>query len=216
VLPHRRLVAGALARAGIEIDPAGVPRAHYAAVRALDRDHAERIPGAYEDALCRGLGIAREQAPAAARALSVLADRALSHEVLWSEPTPGAVQAIRALRRAGVTVLVVTNSDGRAAENLRDAGVLPATGLDAEDVIDSVVVGCAKPDPRIFEVALDRAGASAAEAVHVGDMLSTDVAGASAVGLAPIHLDPYRICRSSAHRHVRTLAGLWAHVAAPG
>ena len=37
VLPDRRLLAGALARAGIDIDPDAVPRAHYRAVRALDR-----------------------------------------------------------------------------------------------------------------------------------------------------------------------------------
>jgi putative hydrolase of the HAD superfamily len=109
-------------------------------------------------------------------------------------------------------VLIVTNSDGHAAENLREAGVLGAAGLDESAVIDSVAVGSAKPDPTIFEAALQRIGVRAAETVHVGDAASTDVAGAQAAGITPIHVDPHRRCRSRDHRHVRSLAGIWAHV----
>ena len=37
VLPDRHLLAGALARVGIEIDPNAVPLAHYRALPAFDR-----------------------------------------------------------------------------------------------------------------------------------------------------------------------------------
>lgn len=211
VLPARGLVAGALAEVGIEVDPATVPRAHYRAVRLLDRAQAEAVEGAYADAFCMALGIAPELLTAATEAISVLADRDRSGRVLWSEPTPGAVETIRAFSRAGIVVIVVTNSDGHAAENLRDAGILAATGLSTAAVVDSVVVGSAKPDRGIFEAALDRAGVVAADAVHVGDMLTTDVVGARAAGIAAIHLDPYRGCRER-HRHVRGLRGLWVHL----
>ncbi len=53
---------------------------------------------------------------------------------------------------------------------------------------------------------------SRSEVVHVGDRVVTDVDGAHAAGIAPVHLDPYRLCRASDHRHVRTLAGLWRHL----
>jgi FMN phosphatase YigB (HAD superfamily) len=79
-------------------------------------------------------------------------------------------------------------------------------------VIDSTRVGHAKPDPAIFALALARAGASAGEVVHVGDMLSTDIAGARAAGIRAIHLDPTGRCRDREHRHVRALTGLWRHV----
>jgi len=51
--------------------------------------------------------------------------------------------------------------------------------------------------------------------VHIGDMLSTDIAGARASGIAPIHFDPYRTCRARDHRHVGSLGSLWRHIAPP-
>lgn len=209
MLPERRLVAEALGRAGVLIDPADVPRAHYAAVRSLDADHVPGGRGPWARALCAALGADGE---AAVDSLTQMADRARSGKVLWSELTHRAAQTVRALRQAGVAVMIVTNSDGHAAENLRDAGVLAATGLDESDVIDSVVVGSTKPDLGIFEAALGRAGVTAAGAAHIGDMVLTDVRGASRAGITPIHFDPYRRCRARDHRHVRSLAGIWAHL----
>jgi putative hydrolase of the HAD superfamily len=135
-----------------------------------------------------------------------LADR--HGPVLWSEPTPGAARTIAALRDTRVAVVVVTNSDGRGEENLA------ASGFAGLPVIDSTVVGAAKPDPRIFEIALARAGVDPGATVHVGDTLSNDVAGASAAGITPIHFDPLRACRAREHRHIRSLPGLWRHVIA--
>ena len=47
-------------------------------------------------------------------------------------------------------------------------------------------VGHYKPSPRIFEAALDALGARPGEAVHVGDLRRTDIAGASAVGMSTV------------------------------
>jgi putative hydrolase of the HAD superfamily len=136
-----------------------------------------------------------------------LADRSRSGVVLWRKPTPGAIDTIDALRRAGLAVVIVTNSDGHGEENLRDSGFAGVP------VIDSTVIGFRKPDPRIFEIALARAGVAPAETVHVGDTLANDVAGARAAGITPIHFDPLRACRAPGHRHVRALSGIWHHIA---
>ncbi len=216
VLPHRELVARALARVGVGIDPAAVPRAHYRAVRQLDTDESARaLPDAYLQALCSWLAVPAPDRAPAVRALSELEDRRSSGQILWSEPAPHALHVMRALERVGIAVLVVTNSDGHAAENLRDAGICqigPGTAVGVLGVIDSEVVGSAKPDPRIFAAALEPVGVGPASAVHVGDSLLADVAGASAAGIAAIHLDPSRACRAQEHRHVRSLAGIWRHV----
>jgi len=57
------------------------------------------------------------------------------------------------------------------------------------DLFDSIVVsddvGYAKPDPRIFHIALDEHGLKPYEAVYVGDM-DVDVQGALAAGLRPV------------------------------
>jgi putative hydrolase of the HAD superfamily len=231
VLPDRHLLAGALASVGIHIDPEAVPRAHYRAVRTLDRAAsptgiatapatvnatatatapatATASPD-YPAALFPQLGIVPGRAAETVAVWERLADRRRSDHVLWSEPAPGAMRMINALRRAGLTVVIVTNSDGHGEENLR------ACGFADIPVIDSTIVGAAKPDPRIFEIALTRAGGTATETVHVGDTLTTDIAGAQAAGITPIHLDPLRACRARDHRHVRTLAGLWQHLAPP-
>src|SRR5262245_56249570 len=57
-------------------------------------------------------------------------------------------------------------------------------------VLDWYEVGVEKPDPRIFRLALERAGVRAEEAVYVGDLYSVDVLGARAAGLSAVLLDP--------------------------
>ena len=49
--------------------------------------------------------------------------------------------------------------------------------------------GMLKPDPRIFEILLDRAGLRAEEAAHVGDDADADVEGARRAGVLPIWLN---------------------------
>ncbi|HVL31353.1 MAG TPA: HAD-IA family hydrolase [Solirubrobacteraceae bacterium] len=90
--------------------------------------------------------------------------------------------ALRALRHAGRRLVVVSNWDVSLHE------MLDATGLRelVDAAISSAEAGAAKPAPAIFERALALAGAAAAGAVHVGDSLQHDVAGARAAGLRPV------------------------------
>jgi putative hydrolase of the HAD superfamily len=78
--------------------------------------------------------------------------------------------------------VVVSNWDCSLAGWLRTAGVLEH--VDA--VVTSAEVGVAKPGRAIFEHALDLAGARPADAVHVGDSIDNDVAGALAAGIRPV------------------------------
>ncbi|HEX4110446.1 MAG TPA: HAD family hydrolase [Solirubrobacteraceae bacterium] len=214
VLPHRRLVRDALAGAGVRIDAQAVAPAHYRAVRLLEQGRAT----GYLEALARALGVGAERMGTALAALTPLADRRRSGEILWSEPAPDAQRTIAALRRAGIAVVVVTNSDGHAEENLREARICQVgdgPGERVAAIVDSRLVGSEKPDTEIFRVALARAQVDRAAVMHVGDMMSTDVAGARRAGIAPIHLDPARVCRARDHRHVRSLWGIWRHVARP-
>jgi putative hydrolase of the HAD superfamily len=212
VLPDRHLLAGALAEIGIEVDPDAVPRAHYRAVRAFDRVGHPAPWSEYPSALMAQLGVVPARTADAVAVWDRLGARRRSGVILWSEPYPDALPTIAALRRAGLTVVIVTNSDGHAEENLADCGFAGVP------VVDSEVVGSAKPDSHIFEVALARAGGRVrpAEVVHVGDTVANDVAGARAAAITPIHFDPFRDCRATDHRHIRTLAGIWRHVVAAG
>jgi len=59
-------------------------------------------------------------------------------------------------------------------------------------VVISQEVGSFKPDKAIYTLALSKAGASAAEAVFIGDSLNTDIAGARGVGLPCVLYDPHQ------------------------
>lgn len=55
--------------------------------------------------------------------------------------------------------------------------------------VSSAEFGVMKPDPRIFQEALDRMQVTAAQAVMVGDSLSHDVLGARQLGMRGVWLD---------------------------
>lgn len=93
--------------------------------------------------------------------------------------------ALGELRRRGMRLGVVSNWDTR----LR--AISEGIGLDrlVDFVVISAEVGFRKPDPRIFEEALRRAGVPAGEAVHVGDLPEEDVEGARRAGLGAFLID---------------------------
>ena len=99
---------------------------------------------------------------------------------VWRRVGAGVREALADLRAAGLRAAVVSNSEGTVEAMLKETGL--HTHL--ETVVDSWVVGVAKPDPRIFHIALERLGATAADAVMVGDSPTADVAGAVNAGSA--------------------------------
>jgi FMN phosphatase YigB (HAD superfamily) len=100
-------------------------------------------------------------------------------------------EAAKALQRArdmGLVVGVISNSNGSVQRALDEAGL----GAYLEFVIDSSVVGAAKPDPRIFELGLRAARTTPEETVYVGDSYFVDVVGARRAGLGAVLFDPGR------------------------
>jgi putative hydrolase of the HAD superfamily len=95
-------------------------------------------------------------------------------------PFPDVLPALAALREH--RLLVVSNWDCSLADWLGPAGLLEH--VDA--VVTSAQVGVAKPGRAIFEHALELAGVARGDAVHVGDSLENDVAGARAAGIRPV------------------------------
>jgi putative hydrolase of the HAD superfamily len=95
---------------------------------------------------------------------------------------PDAAPALRALRAAGIRLVVVSNWDWSLHERLTETGLAPLV----DGAVASAEVGSAKPDGAIFRAALELAGAAAAESWHVGDTPEADVDGAHAAGLRPV------------------------------
>jgi HAD superfamily hydrolase (TIGR01549 family) len=98
---------------------------------------------------------------------------------------PDVVPAIRRLRERGVRVLALSNASSELVTFLEQIGLAPYLN----PMIVSAIEGTRKPDRRIFQRALDRAGVTAGQAVHVGDMYVEDVLGASGLGIRPYLID---------------------------
>jgi len=96
-------------------------------------------------------------------------------------PAPGALDVLRHLRADGWAVGVVSNTVGEPGEALRP--VLNRLGLDqvVETFVFSDEEPWTKPSPAIFGAALERLGAEARSAVHVGDGW-VDIEGARRAG----------------------------------
>jgi putative hydrolase of the HAD superfamily len=111
-------------------------------------------------------------------------DHATARELMLASlefvPFPDVPPALAALRDH--RLLVVSNWDCSLADWLGPAGLLEH--VDA--VVTSAEVGVAKPGRAIFERALELAGVAPGDAVHVGDSLENDVAGARAAGIRPV------------------------------
>ncbi|MBI4868427.1 MAG: HAD-IA family hydrolase [Candidatus Wallbacteria bacterium] len=123
---------------------------------------------------------------------------------LWIHVRPWTKPVLETLRRAGYRMAVVSNADGRVESWL----VRKTLGSYFETVLDSHVVGVEKPDPRIFEMALDRTGFAAREAIHVGDLYSVDVLGARRAGITPVLLDPMQAHPATDCLRIRGLSEL--------
>lgn len=66
-------------------------------------------------------------------------------------------------------------------------------------VVTSESMGYRKPDSRIFEFAMQEAGAMPSNSLMVGDNIETDIEGAKAVGIDQVLFDPDRVatCQTS-------------------
>ncbi len=235
--PRPANVLPPLRAAGIDPDPVTLERAHYRAMAVQDMEPLPPVQATwwrnYLITYVTACGVSAGRAEPLAAEIS-RARRKNS----WAHVGLGVKEGLRALAALGLPMGVVSNSDGSVEGDLRSEGICyappaaaqaaagqegasqtaasqtaasqEAEGVPMGVIVDSAVVGVAKPDPRIFGFALDALGVPASGTVlHVGDSLRYDVAGALAAGLQPVHMDPFGLCPApGGHPHVRSLAAL--------
>jgi len=182
VNPNWARVSEALARRGVVVEPATLAAAEPHAKRDLDT--AERIRITTDQS--RGWDYFNLVLGHAGIALSEGTDEALielhdyhRHHNLWESVPAEVPPALAELRRLGLRLVVVSNSNGTLRTKLERLGLLSAVDL----VMDSFELGVEKPDPAIFRLALEKSGARASSTLHVGDFFHIDVVGARAAGL---------------------------------
>lgn len=221
LLPDPEVVGAALAAADVPHDARRVHEAHYLAAAALmpevvSSPYTEQVPH-YAAAFVSGLGVPERDRVAAAQALEPVWRQPAP--TLWRTVVPGSARGLSDLAATGATLAVVSNADGSVEDQLRAHELCqtgPGPGVEVAAVLDSAVVGVAKPDPRIFELALETLAIEPGDALYVGDTAAIDVAGACAAGIAAIHFDPFGVCPDGNHAHATSLSQVAASVADGG
>ncbi|MGV0794440.1 HAD family hydrolase [Mycolicibacterium sp. XJ1819] len=100
-------------------------------------------------------------------------------------PYPDTADVLENLHRQGIKTAVVSN----IAFDIRPAFEAAGAAEFVDEFVLSFEVGAVKPDPAIFQTALQRLGVDAAHALMVGDSDEAD-GGARAVGCGFVLVDP--------------------------
>ena len=143
--------------------PVGAVASEYAA-RCTLRETAEAIAaGIYQR-----LGLSEKMRDAYVEWFCTGAAENLAENRRWLETLHGTYQ-----------LAVISNNFGNTRGWCDEYGLTPLLGA----IIDSTVLGIAKPDARIFEAALLELGVTPAKAIYIGDSYTADMIGGKNAGM---------------------------------
>lgn len=97
----------------------------------------------------------------------------------------GGLEMLDDWRARGLKIGIVSNWSARLPRLLETIGIAERVDF----VLCSAIERVEKPDPRIFERALRKAGVRADEALHAGDDYEKDVLGAQRMGMRAVLVD---------------------------
>jgi HAD superfamily hydrolase (TIGR01549 family) len=188
VFPNWSRVSDTLARRGVIVPAAALAAADPHGKKELDRGaniqatNDQQRGWTYFNLVLTHAGV--ELSSATAEALAELHEYHQTSN-LWETVPDDVRPALALLRRRGYRLVVVSNANGRLRHLFERVGLRET--VDA--LFDSCDEGVEKPDPRFFNIALERTGSAAETTVHVGDLYHVDVVGARAAGIQPVLLD---------------------------
>lgn len=213
LLPAHAQIRSALRGIGHEVlDDDTIDRAHYLSVRAfpMDLDGTEVMTPYWDAYLETYAGAVGVPAGLVAQAVEQLRD-AYVIGGLWSHLIEGSKEGLSRLVATGIPIGVVSNSDGTIEDRLRRMGVLQVgsgAGIEVCCVIDSGAVGVEKPNPGIFDYALEVLHLPPNDVWYVGDTPGFDLVAADRAGLRPLLMDPFDVNADYGATTVTSLAGV--------
>jgi putative hydrolase of the HAD superfamily len=218
VLPDPDRVLGAFTRAECSVRREVLADAHYRAAARFDINLDVELYWTeawleYLQTYVEECGVPQDRRDEAHRHL----DSEFADAALWVDPVPGSREGLRALADTGVRLGIISNADGLMGSRLAQlelCQVGPGIGVDIECVVDSGNVGVMKPDPRIFQAAIDLLGLEADQVWYVGDIPAIDIVGARRAGIRPYLLDPLGIHLDAGYERIASLAELAEFIAA--
>ena len=212
VLPDPDRVLGAFTRAECSVAREALADAHYRAATRfgiqLDVEaHWNEAWLEYLQTYVDECGVPQDRRDEAHRHL----DSEFADAALWVDPVPGSREGLQALADSGVRLGIISNADGMMGSRLAQlelCQVGPGIGVEIECVVDSGNVGVMKPDPRIFQAAVDLLGLEPDQVWYVGDLPAIDVVGARRAGIRPYLLDPLSLHLGADYERISSLSAL--------
>lgn len=207
VFPNWQRISDTLRMRGVDVEPAALAAAEPHAKRHLDQTRTiqatndEKRGWLYFNLILERAGVPLTEATA--EALSEL-HRYHQESNLWDYMPDDVLPSLRALRRLGLQLVVVSNANGTVGKLAERLGLTECV----ECVLDSHIEKVEKPDPRFFEIALQRSAAHRDTTIHVGDLYEVDVVGARAAGITPVLLDVADLYPAADCLRVRSLPQL--------
>jgi len=189
--PREELQVKACREFGIEVNPQAIPRGYWVAddfmskenarlsIQKRSLEEAQEFWAEYEATLLEAAGVAVSQE----LALQIFTrlrklDRRL---ILFDDVLP----TLDILKARGIVLGLVSNLNRSLDGYCHELGLTPYIDF----ALTSFEVDAEKPHPPIFLAALERAGVSGSEAIHVGDQYHSDVIGARGAEIKPLLLD---------------------------
>jgi HAD superfamily hydrolase (TIGR01549 family) len=202
------LLAREFSREGRKLDALALEHAEYAGRAAIDRilmsGTSKQADNSTYEHFFRGwmaaAGIPQEEFLEYAARFTAIHREA----TLWRVVRPGTFEALEAFKSAGYRLAIVSNAEGQVEADAKRFRL--AKYFDV--IIDSHIVGVAKPDPRIFRIALERLDAAPEEVRFAGDIYSIDVEGARAAGIEARLIDQHQRYSWVEHEKIRHISEL--------
>lgn len=211
LFPNWTRVSEALKKQGVEVTPDTLARAEPHARRILDD---QQVVGATTDAsrgwLFFDLILEKAGITTSAATKAALAELHTYHTAhnLWELVPDDVYPALAELREMGLRLTIVSNANGTLCAHLARIGLAPYVDC----ILDSCDEQVEKPDPRLFEIALERSAATRDSTIHVGDLYNIDVVGARNAGLRGVLVDQADLRPDADCPRVRSLTELVTRV----
>lgn len=190
---------------GIEVEPEAVRRAYgkadlfYFTNMLKYRGRMDQLWLEYDGIVLEELGI-----PDPGRQLAQAISEGFREGQFW-HLFPETEEVLVELRREGYKLGIISNADEDVEQIL--------SWLELPQLVDTITysqeAGVEKPDPRIFQIALQRTGSRPDEAIHVGDRYDADIVGARAAGITPVLIDREEDHRGLDCLRIKSLKELW-------
>jgi putative hydrolase of the HAD superfamily len=121
---------------------------------------------------------------------------------------PEVAETLAALKQRGLHLAVISNFDSRLVRILDGLNI----GTSFAHVFVSSAVGYAKPQPEIFDIALEHFALSPEHALHIGDSETNDLQGASNAGVRALLVDRDFTADTAPQDRVQSLRQILDHL----